>query len=131
MTTLAVNSRTGDFKRNWNKFRTYITKPQNAILLFLGILLTITTIYPMVTILRDTVMVHPGSIDSQEAAVSSQTQAFGTTLTSYNWTNLFTDSITTRVGRERVTRSVASIYLWTPLMNSILISIFACFEAIL
>ena len=30
-----------------------------------------------------------------------------------------------------MTRSVASIYLWTPLMNSILISIFACFGAIL
>ena len=125
MTTLAVN-RAGTCKKVWNRFRTYITKPQNAILLFLGILLTITTIYPMVTILRDTVLVHPGSIDSQENALSSQSEVLGTTVSSYNWSNLFTDTITTRVGRERVTKSVASIYLWTPLLNSVLISIFAC-----
>ena len=130
MTTAAV-PKASNFRRTWNRVRTYITKPQNAILLALGIILTITTIYPMITIVRDTVRLHPGSIDTQEKALESQFEAVGSTLTTYNWKNLFTDSITSRVGRERVTQSVASIYLWTPLMNSILISIFACFGAIL
>ena len=130
MSTKAI-SRPGSFRKKWNTFRTYITKPQNAILLVLGIVLTVTTIYPMFTIARDTVRLHPGSIDTQEAAKDYQFDALGSTLTTYNWKNLFTDTITTRVGRERVTRSVGSIYLWTPLLNSILISIFACIGAIL
>ena len=129
MSTKAI-SRPGSFRKKWNTFRTYITKPQNAILLVLGIILTVTTIYPMYTIARDTVRLHPGSIDTQEAAKDYQFDALGSTLTTYNWKNLFTDTITTRVGRERVTRSVGSIYLWTPLLNSILISIFACIGAI-
>ena len=119
------------FRRKLNQFWTYISKPQNAILLALGIILTVTTIFPMITILQDTVKIHPGSIDTNANAVDAQTEILGDTYTTYNWTNLFRDSITSRVGRERVTKSVASIYLWTPLMNSVLISIFACFGAIL
>ena len=130
MTTASVQRASG-FRRTWNRFRTYITKPQNAILLVLGIILTITTIYPMITIVRDTIRLHPGSIDTAENALEYQTEVLGNTVTTYNWKNLFTDSITSRENRVRVTRSVASIYLWTPLMNSVLISIFACFGAIL
>ena len=55
--TTAAAPRAGSFRRTWNRFRTYITKPQNAILLALGIILTITTIYPMITIVRDTVRI--------------------------------------------------------------------------
>ena len=130
MTTVAVN-RSGGFRRFWNKVWTYLSKPQNAILLILGIILTVTTIYPLLTIARDTVAVHPGSIDNLPDAEGSKFTAFGSTLTTYNWTNLFTESISTRIGRQRVTQSVASIYLWTPLLNSVLVSIFACFGAIL
>ena len=45
MTTVAA-SRPGGFNRTWNRFKTYISKPQNAILLMLGIILTITTVAP-------------------------------------------------------------------------------------
>jgi len=130
MTTVAVN-RSGGFRRFWNRVWTYLSKPQNAILLILGIILTVTTIYPLLTIARDTVAVHPGSIDNLPDAQGAKFEAFGTTLTTYNWSNLFTESITTRIGRQRVTQSVASVYLWSPLLNSVLVSIFACFGAIL
>ncbi len=130
MTTVAVN-RSGGFRRFWNRVWTYLSKPQNAILLILGIILTVTTIYPLLTIARDTVAVHPGSIDNLPDAQASKFEAFGTTLTTYNWSNLFTESISTRIGRQRVTQSVASVYLWSPLLNSVLVSIFACFGAIL
>ena len=126
-----ASPRPSNFRRKLNKVWTYLSKPQNTILLALGIILTVTTIFPMVTIVRDTVRLHPGSVDTNANAAEAQFQSLGETYTTYNWTNLFTDSITTRVGRERVTRSVASIYLWTPLLNSVLISIFACFGAIL
>ncbi len=130
MTALA-SPKPSRFRRKMNSVWTYLSKPQNTILLALGIILTVTTIFPMVTIVRDTVRLHPGSVDTNAAAEASKFEAAGDTFTTYNWTNLFTDNITTRVGRERVTRSVASIYLWTPLLNSIFISIFACFGAIL
>ena len=128
MTTVAVN-RSGGFRRFWNRVWTYLSKPQNAILLILGIILTVTTIYPLLTIARDTVAVHPGSIDNLPDAQGSKFEAFGTTLTTYNWSNLFTESISTRIGRQRVTQSVASVYLWSPLLNSVLVSVFACFGA--
>ena len=104
MTTATLNRASG-FQRAFNKFKTYISKPQNAILLMLGIILTITTIFPMYTILRDTVKIHPGSIDTQEQAIESQTNALGTTLTTYNWTNLF-------AGTESVQGKSEDI--WTP-----------------
>ena len=117
------------FRRKMNKVWTYLSKPQNAILLVLGIILTVTTIFPMVTIVQDTMKIHAGSVDA--SAEESQFEALGDTYTTYNWTNLFTGTITTRVGRERTTRSVAETYLLPPLLNSILISVFACFGAIL
>ena len=117
---------------SWGRVKTYLSKPQNAILLVLGIILTLTTIFPMLTIFQDTVKLHPGSIDStSDAALAARFEAIDGTHTIYNWTNLFGDSISTRVGRDRITRAVASIYLWTPLLNSVLVSIFACFGAIL
>ncbi len=117
---------------SWGRIKTYLSKPQNAILLVLGIILTVTTIFPMLTIVQDTVKLHPGSIDTTaSAAESARFEAIDGIHTVYNWTNLFGDTITSRVGRERVTMSVASIYLWTPLLNSVLISVFACFGAIL
>ena len=128
---MAVKNRPSNFSRQWNRFRTYISKPQNAILLILGIILTVTTIYPMITIIKDTVSLHPGSVDSDAKAVGSQFTMLGDTLTTYNWSDLFTGEIFTRINRKQVTISVASTYLWSPLLNSVLISIFACFGAIL
>ena len=114
-----------------NKIWTYLSKPQNFILLMLGIILTITTIYPMVTILNDTVSVHPGTVDALPDAADSQVEILGGTYTTFNWTDLFTGENITRQGRQRIVLSVAKTYLWTPLLNSVLISVFACIGAIL
>ena len=93
-----------------NRLKTYLSKPQNAILLALGIVLTFSTIAPMVSILVDTVTVHPGSVDSHYTGLQEG-------YTFYNWIDLFT-------GR------MAKINLWTPLLNSVLLSVFSCFGAI-
>ncbi|MDD3881117.1 MAG: iron ABC transporter permease [Eubacteriales bacterium] len=94
-----------------NKLLTYISKPQNAILLILGIILTVTTLAPMFSIAIDTVTVHIGSVDSARTGLTE-----GYTL--YNWSDLFT-------GR------LAKTNLWTPLLNSVLLSVWACFGSIL
>ena len=97
--------------RVWlNKLKTTFSKPQNAILLALGILLTFSTIAPMISIALDTVTVHVGSVDSHYTGL---TEGY----TFYNWVDLFTGKL-------------AKTNLWTPLLNSVLLSVFSCFGAI-
>lgn len=104
------------WKLRWNRFKTWISKPQNAILLALGIILTLTTVLPMVTILKDTVTVHPGTKDARNIEE-------GQTLTAFNWTDLFAPATNTA-------KKLAQKNLWTPLSNSVLLSILACIGAI-
>ena len=97
--------------RVWlNKLKTTFSKPQNAILLALGILLTFSTVAPMISIALDTITVHIGSVDSHYTGLKE-----GYTL--YNWVDLFTGKL-------------AQTNLWTPLLNSVLLSVFSCFGAI-
>ena len=97
--------------RVWlNKLKTTFSKPQNAILLALGILLTFSTVAPMISIALDTVTVHVGSVDSHYTGLKE-----GYTL--YKWVDLFTGKL-------------AKTNLWTPLLNSVLLSVFSCFGAI-
>ena len=46
-----------------NSIKTYLSKPQNIILILTGILVTFTTIAPIVAIIQDTIKIHPGTID--------------------------------------------------------------------
>ena len=98
-------------KIRMTRLLTYFGKPQNAILLVLGIVLSITTIAPIVSILLDTVSVHIGSIDSVNTGLAEG-------LTFYNWVDLFTGAL-------------RNINFWLPLKNTLLLSVFSCFGAIL
>lgn len=93
-----------------NRARVYFSKPHNAILLVLGVLLSFSTIAPIISVLLDTVRVHPGSVDSVATGLES-----GYTL--FNWVDLFT-------GR------LMRINLWIPLKNTLLLSVFTCIGAI-
>jgi len=92
------------------KLAAYLGKPQNTILLALGIVLSITTFAPIISIIADTVSVHVGSVDSVNTGLSK-----GVTL--YNWKDLFTGSL-------------KNINFWIPLKNTLLLSVFSCFAAI-
>ena len=100
-----------NLKIRMTRLLTYFGKPQNAILLVLGIVLSITTIAPIVSILLDTVSVHIGSIDSVNTGLAEG-------LTFYNWVDLFTGAL-------------RNINFWLPLKNTLLLSVFSCFGAIL
>ncbi|MDR0896566.1 MAG: iron ABC transporter permease [Oscillospiraceae bacterium] len=93
-----------------NRLKTYFSKPQNVILLLLGLTLTVTTIAPMVSIAVDTVSVHIGSVDAHYTGL---TEGY----TFYNWVDLFTGKL-------------ATINLWTPLWNSVLLSVYSCIGSI-
>lgn len=89
-----------------NSIKTYLSKPQNVILLLTGLLVTFTTIAPIVAIIRDTITIHPGTIDQYLSG-----QASGYTLV--NYVDLFTSRL-------------AKTNLWTPLLNTTILAIGAC-----
>ena len=94
-----------------NRIRTFLSKPYNVILLVMGIILTITTVAPIVAIIQDTIAVHPGTRD----AILSGKQS-GYTLVNY------VDLFTSRLARKN---------LWIPLWNTVIMSAGACLVSIL
>ncbi len=95
----------------WNKIRTFLSKPENVILLLMGIVLTITTVSPIVAIVKDTISIHVGTIDQYLSG-----KAKGYTLV--NYVDLFTSSL-------------AKTNLWAPLLNTLLLSFGSCLFAII
>lgn len=94
-----------------NKVKTYFMKPQNVILLLFGIVLTFTTIAPIVAIVNDTFKIHPGTIDQHLTKKS-------TGYSIVNYTDLFTSKL-------------AKTNLWTPVLNTVLLAILTCLISIL
>ena len=95
----------------WNKIKTFLSKPHNVILLLMGIVVTITTIAPVVAIVEDTFKIHPGTIDAHLTG-----QVSGYTLV--NYIDLFTSSL-------------AQTNLWTPLLNTVYLAVGTCLVSIL
>ena len=93
-----------------NKLKTYFSKPQNVILLLFGIVLTFSTVAPIVAIVEDTFKIHPGTIDAYLTKKSS-----GYSIA--NYTDLFTSKL-------------AKTNLWTPLLNTVLLAVLTCLISI-
>lgn len=94
-----------------NKVKTYFSKPQNIILLLFGIVLTFTTFAPIVAIVKDTLAIHPGTIDSY---LTGKTEGYS----GANYVDLFTSM-------------QAKTNLWRPLLNTLLLAVFTCLISIL
>ena len=95
----------------WNNVRTFFSKPYNTILVFTGILVTFTTIAPIIAIVEDTFKIHPGTID---AYLTGKTSGYSVV----NYVDLFTSSM-------------AKNNLWIPLWNTVLLAIGSCAIAII
>ena len=95
----------------WNKVKTFFSKPYNVILLVLGIVLTVTTVAPIVAIIEDTFKIHAGTID---AHLTGQASGW----TTVNYTDLFTSKL-------------AKTNLWTPLLNTVYLAVGTCVVSIL
>ena len=93
-----------------NKIKTYFSKPHNVILLLMGIVLTFTTVAPIIAIAQDTFKIHPGTIDAHLTGQSS-----GYTIV--NYTDLFTSKL-------------AKANLWTPLLNTVWLAVGTCIVSI-
>jgi len=94
-----------------NSIKTYLSKPQNVILILTGILVTFTTLAPIVAIIRDTFQIHPGTIDQY---LTGRVSGYSIV----NYTDLFTSRL-------------AKTNLWTPLINTTILAIGACVFSIL
>ena len=94
-----------------NRVKTFFSKPYNVILLVMGIVLTFSTIAPIVAIIEDTFKIHPGTID---AHLTGQTAGY----TMVNYIDLFTSKL-------------ARKNLWTPLLNTVWLAVGTCVVAII
>ena len=94
-----------------NKIKTYFSKPQNIILLLFGVVLTFSTIAPIVAIVKDTFEIHPGTIDQH---LTGKTSGYSLA----NYIDLFTSRL-------------AASNLWKPLLNTVLLAVFTCIISIL
>lgn len=94
-----------------NKLKTYISKPQNVILLLFGIVLTYTTVAPIIAIVRDTFKIHPGTIDQ---FLTKKSEGYSAA----NYVDLFTSKL-------------AKVNLWTPLLNTVMLAVLTCVISIL
>ncbi len=89
-----------------NKLRTFFSKPHNVILLLMGIVLTVTTVAPIVAIVQDTFKIHAGTID---AYLTGQADGY----TTINYVDLFTSKM-------------AKKNLWEPLLNTVYLAVGTC-----
>ena len=94
-----------------NKIKTFFSKPYNVILVLMGLVLTVTTVAPIVAIVEDTFKIHPGTID---AHLTGQTSGY----TLVNYIDLFTSNL-------------AKTNLWEPLWNTVLLAVGTCVVSIL
>ena len=94
-----------------NKIKTFFSKPHNVILLLMGIVLTFSTVAPIVAIVEDTFKIPPGTID---AHLTGQAAGY----TTVNYIDLFTSKL-------------AKTNLWTPLLNTIWLAVGTCVVSIL
>lgn len=94
-----------------NKVKTFFSKPQNVILLLFGIVLTFTTIGPVIAIIQDTFAIHPGTIDEHLSGKQSG-------YSFYNYIDLFTSQM-------------MKTNLWNPLVNTFQMAVSSCIISIL
>ena len=94
-----------------NKVKTFFSKPHNVILLLMGLVLTVTTVAPIIAIVEDTFKIHAGTID---AYLTGQFSGY----TAVNYIDLFTSSM-------------ARSNLWNPLLNTVWLAVGTCVVSIL
>lgn len=98
-------------KSRLNKVKTFFSSPHNVLLVLFAIVLTFTTVSPMVAIVKDTISIHRGTIDSYLTGKQSG-------YTFANYVDLFTSPL-------------AKTNLWEPLLNTVLLSVFTIIISII
>lgn len=96
----------------WNKVKTFLSKPQNVILVVMGLICTITTFAPVIAILSDTIKIHAGDFDAHTTGLPAGSFSF------INYIDLFTGMM-------------SKANLWRPLFNTLILAACSCVVSIL
>ena len=107
MTQMNAPAKSLVWQQRKNEVITFFSKPQNVILLLFGIVLSISTIAPILYLAKDTVAVHAGTVDSLRTGLKEGQY------TLYNWVDLFTGKL-------------ARNNLWMPLLNTVILAVLTC-----
>ena len=99
------------FKKFLNKFWTFISKPQNFLLVILGVIISAFVVIPLVDVIKDTFLIHEGAMREEVG------EYIGGDYSIVSWTKTF-------VGPH------AKEIFWTPLTNTLLMSLLACVFAV-
>lgn len=95
-----------------NNVRSYISKPANVITILFFIILLTTVCLPLLTLVRDSVVVHSGEIRDIGKPVGS--------FTMYHWATLLFEKL----------YNYSIITFWRPLLNSVMMAIVSCIVAV-
>lgn len=99
------------FKRFINKLWTWISKPQNFLLVILGIIISIFVIIPLVDVVKDTFLIHEGAMREEVG------EFVGGDYSAVSWMKAFTGPHAKEI-------------FWTPLLNTLLMSLLSCVFAV-
>lgn len=104
----------GKFEIILSKIGSWISRPENLVLLILAVLLSFFVLYPLWSIIQNSLTVHPGKEYNFALATGYNTKGLSVS----NWANLLTGDY----GKN---------YLWVPLGNSIALASLSCLFALL
>ncbi len=107
-----VNIKNTSSKRKLNNAKSYFSKPANVITLIFFVLLFITVCLPLLSLVRDSVIVHAGEVRDVGAKAGS--------FTMYHWKTLLTEKM----------YNYSKITFWRPLFNSVLMALCSCVIAV-
>ena len=107
-----VNIKNTSSKRKLNNAKSYFSKPANVITLFFFVLLFITVCLPLLSLVRDSAIVHAGEVRDVGAKAGS--------FTMYHWKTLLTEKM----------YNYSKITFWRPLFNSVLMALCSCVIAV-
>ena len=95
-----------------NSFKNYFSKPQNVILVILGIILSILVFIPMISVIIDTFTIHEGAMGEDRG------DNVAGSLSLYNWIQAFSSKLSMK-------------NFWIPLRNTMLLSVLSCVFSVL
>ncbi|MCQ3035951.1 MAG: iron ABC transporter permease [Bacilli bacterium] len=112
-----------NFKKYWNKFLQYMSKPSNIILVFFAIFLTLMVLYPLLQLVLSSLKTH-GSFEADLINDEWNSSVKMKSFTFLQWpTLLFPKSFEMK--------SYSTNSFWKPLGNSILMALLACAIAVI
>ena len=109
------------FLKIWNLTKTFFSKPSNVILVFFAILLTLTVIYPLISLILDSFKVQSIS-EAKEINELWETSVKKGDFTWAQWPNLLFN---------KQNSDYSLNFFWDPLYKSILMALLACLIAVL